>query len=193
MLTLIVGKVAIFPLEEEVPKTNIWDLEGRICRVGWHVGDLLSICRCVTKNKQSQCSSMQYLSKTSCSNRTAAEEEMNDIILLVDHEAAATEVPECKGVHYLEPRPMVSAYSRYEESRPRVSLKLRHRALTFILLLHAKRQHGGERLCSMRTVLLVKSEHMELTRRSLIACEMASYFFHVSECITHVFEDTADV
>jgi hypothetical protein len=31
---------------------------------------------------------------------------MDDIILLVDHEATATEVPESKGVHYLEPRPM---------------------------------------------------------------------------------------
>jgi hypothetical protein len=42
MLTLVVGKLAIFPLEEEVPKANIWDLEGRVCRVGRHVGDLLS-------------------------------------------------------------------------------------------------------------------------------------------------------
>jgi hypothetical protein len=40
-------------------------------------------------------------------------------------------------------------------------------------------------LCSMCTVLTVKSEHMELTRGLLIACEMASYFFHVSGSITH--------
>jgi hypothetical protein len=136
---------------------------------------------------------MQYLSKASWSNKTAAEQEMNDIILFVDHEAAATEVPECKGVHYLVPRPVchkamgLSAYSRYEESRPRVSFKLRHRTLTFILLLHAKRRHGGDGddLCSMWTVPTVKSEHMELTRGSLVARETASYSFHVSESITH--------
>jgi hypothetical protein len=37
----------------------------------------------------------------------------------------------------------------------------------------------------MWTVPAVKSEHMELTRGSLIARETASYFFHVSESITH--------
>ena len=31
MLTLIVGKVAIFPLKEKVPNANIWNLKGRVC------------------------------------------------------------------------------------------------------------------------------------------------------------------
>jgi hypothetical protein len=37
----------------------------------------------------------------------------------------------------------------------------------------------------MWTVPTVKSEHMELTRGSLIARETAWYSFHVSESITH--------
>ena len=37
ILTFIIRELAVFALEEEVPKANIWDLEGRICRIGRHV------------------------------------------------------------------------------------------------------------------------------------------------------------
>jgi hypothetical protein len=36
-------------------------------------------------------------------------------------------------------------------------------------------------MCSMRTVLALKSEHVELTREFVIFDESASFFFHVSE------------
>lgn len=42
MLTLVVWKVAIFPLEEEVPNADIRHVERGVRRVGGHVGDVLS-------------------------------------------------------------------------------------------------------------------------------------------------------
>ena len=42
MLTFIVGKVAIFPLEQEVPNANIGHLKRRVKRVGRHVDDVVA-------------------------------------------------------------------------------------------------------------------------------------------------------
>jgi hypothetical protein len=49
-------------------------------------------------------------------------------------------------------------------------------------------------MCSMRTVLALKSEHVELTREFVIFDESASFFFHVSEerfcnCLVHSASD----
>jgi hypothetical protein len=42
MLTLIIRKIPIFPLEQEVPNANIGHLKRRVKRVGRHVDDVVA-------------------------------------------------------------------------------------------------------------------------------------------------------
>jgi hypothetical protein len=133
-------------------------------------------------------------------------EGKNDIILSVD-QITRPRRPRCRNarvcisraeadVTAVEGFGLLSVWGSEEfKARVRVSLQLRHRTLTFILLLHAKRRHRGDRRhVSMRTVLALESEHVELTREFVIFDESASFFFHVSEerfcnCLVHSASD----